>query len=107
MSLEDKKILTRKVSIILDIDEELKHGFKTYVGEDILDKDEQVCEYTKNEWVQGALFITNYRLLFVPNNCMDESLITSVPLATTHKLEKVGGKTTSSKGIFQNFLNLF
>lgn len=94
---EEKKLM-RKISVILDIDQDNKHGFKTYLGEDILDKDENVSEYSKNEWCQGVLYVTNYRTLFIPKNTTDESLFTSIPLASVHKLEKIGGKSTSQKG---------
>ncbi|KAG2379306.1 hypothetical protein C9374_007445 [Naegleria lovaniensis] len=78
-------------------------------GEEIIDKDTLVYEWnghtapSRIAWHQGVLFLTNYRIIFKPSTTSTYDDIpqqfegSDVPLCTIHKLEKVGGKTNSTK----------
>ncbi|KAF0979252.1 hypothetical protein FDP41_001595 [Naegleria fowleri] len=78
-------------------------------GEEIIDKDTLVYEWnghtapSRVAWHQGVLFLTNYRIIFKPSTTSTYDDIphqfqgSDVPLCTIHKLEKVGGKTNSTK----------
>ncbi|EFC43042.1 myotubularin-related [Naegleria gruberi] len=78
-------------------------------GEEIIDKDTQVFEWNGHTspqrvaWHQGVLFITNYRLIFKPatqstyDDVPHQFQGSDIPLCTISKLEKIGGKTNSTK----------
>jgi hypothetical protein len=76
-------------------------------GEAELKSDDEVSEWNldTNSWIKGTLIITNYRLIFIPSDYeLDKNIylnkqneIRSLPLASMHKVEKIGGKSTASE----------
>jgi myotubularin-related protein 1/2 len=68
---------------------------KLFLGEKIFERDNSVFDFDGTKWNQGAFLVTNYRVLFYPGKLEKNADPISLPLCSIHKLEKLGGKTTS------------
>jgi len=87
-------------------------------GEDIVDKDTLVYEWNghvspqRSAFHQGVLYLTNYRIIFKPSTTSTYDDVphqfegSDVPLCSIHKLEKIGGKTNSTKD-FSYMIEIF
>eukprot|EP01080_Neovahlkampfia_damariscottae_P005143 gene5143-8749_t len=78
------------------IEEKLKNmEVHLYKGEKIELRDNSVFEFDGKSWNQGAFITTNYRVLYYSGKFDKAPTPISLPLCSMHKLEKIGGKTTS------------
>jgi hypothetical protein len=99
---EEKETLKEIITIDKNEKEYIESlKLNTLTGEAELKCDNEVSEWDQktNQWKEGILVLTNYRLIFLSKEeeKKEKKSFTSLPLEKMHNIEKIGGKSNATE----------